>query len=514
MKTKILTLFLVGLFLASCSKEAFTTKSKVENSNTNPIQINSSKSCSSFTLIKPQVDFLFLWDNSSSTTFINDQTKTALNNTIDLISSRFDYHILLAPLIGSGNSYAKFVSETPVGLGSEALGMKVDRSQAANSLNFPQVQGTLEAGADRVRELLALNMSNGIFRQGAYHIVVVMSNEDDNSWIQGAYPTAYDRDQYVKTKLHQILCLRGNYYPSPGMGSCSGGSLNSLQMRFISLVAKTDKCGGSKPTWDQNRVYKELSSKIYTQPYSNGTPMPTDQGNPSPDPDGIVAFDTYDICNQDFLHLFDGINNSIQDTLIKHKYDYWPVATSGASAIDPNEVRVYKDGNEVMKLSEPVMGAQNGFTFTNAVQTVNTRYEPTAGEPFSGYVVRLYGNARVTYPECMTVQTQSPKEYYGYIALQAKPVESTINLKINGVSIPQSSSNGWQLVKSGGNPVYFSSKNIKITGPGQFCPSSSTTYCEGTPTSLKSGYMIQLFGNAVYSNGAAIELNYTPAATN
>lgn len=514
MKAKIITTLLLAMTFIGCSKEQVSTSRKVETSNTNPIQLNSSKTCSSFTLIKPQVDFLFLWDNSSSTTFINNQTKQALNNSIDLISSRFDYHILLAPLIGAGNNYAKFVSETPVGLGSEALGMKIDRSQAANSLNFPTAQGTYENGVERVRELLALNMSNGVFRQNAYHVVVVMSNEDDNSWINGAYPTSYDRDQYIKTKLHQILCLRGNYYPPAGMGGCSGGNLNSLQMRFISLVAKTHQCGGSQPSWDQNRVYKEISSKIYTQPYSNGTPMPTDQGSPAPDPDGVVPFDTYDICNQDFVHLFDGINNSIQDTLIQHKYDYWPVATSGASAIDPNEVKVYKDGVEVMRLNEPVIGSQDGFSFINSVQTVNTRYEPTAGEPFTGYVVRLYGNARVTYPECMTVQTQSPKEYYGYIALQAKPVESSITLKINGVSISQNSTNGWQLVKSGGNPTYFSSKNIKITGPGQFCPSSSTNYCEGTPASLKSGYMIQLFGNSVYSNGAAIELNYLPAASN
>ncbi|PJB54379.1 MAG: hypothetical protein CO099_01880, partial [Bdellovibrio sp. CG_4_9_14_3_um_filter_39_7] len=129
-------LIILALFLSSCGKEQFSTSRKVETTSTSPIQLNSSKACSSFTLIKPQVDFLFLWDNSSSTTFINNSTKTALNNTIDSISSRFDYHILLAPLVGSGNGDAKFVSETPVGLGSAALGMKIDRSQAANSLNF------------------------------------------------------------------------------------------------------------------------------------------------------------------------------------------------------------------------------------------------------------------------------------------------------------------------------------------------------------------------------------------
>src|SRR5690606_31930928 len=99
--------------------------------------------------------------------------------------------------------------------------------------------------------------------------------------------------------------------------------------------------------------------------------------------------DSFDLCAiSDFTRIFDGINNSIQDAILGHKYNYWPVAKAGAN-IDPNEITVTKDGISYPRLSEPVSNGTSGFTFTNMVQTVNTRFEPEAGEPFTGYVVRL-----------------------------------------------------------------------------------------------------------------------------
>ena len=135
---------------------------------------------------------------------------------------------------------------------------------------------------------------------------------------------------------------------------------------------------------------------------------------------------------------------------------------------------------------------------------MDTRYEPTSGESFTGYVVKLYGSARVTYPECIQVKTQTPKEYYGYINMTAKPVESSIVVQINGKTISKSTSNGWELIKSNGQPRFYDNKNIKITSP--------TDYSEATPAVNRSGYFLKLNGSAVYSNGAAIEVFYDPAA--
>jgi len=99
-KIKFFIILTSALMLASsCGVEEFASKKKKDSTQISAIQTNTQSACSNFTYIKPKVDFLFLWDNSSSAVFINDQTRQALNQTIDLISNRFDYHIMLAPLV-------------------------------------------------------------------------------------------------------------------------------------------------------------------------------------------------------------------------------------------------------------------------------------------------------------------------------------------------------------------------------------------------------------------------------
>lgn len=514
-KAKNLIIFLSILFTA-CGEEAFAPKRVSQSEVSNPINVASAQACSAFTMIKPKVDFLFLWDNSTSSVFINDSTKEALNRTIDNISSRFDYHVLMAPLLVANgqdvNYQAKLISENTNGLSSSALNLKIDRTLAAQSLNFSYTQGSKEEGIERAIDLIKGNVSNGIFRANSYVYVVLMSNEDDSSWEK--FPVAEaDRQIYLNDQEKEILCLRGNYVPQSG--SCTGINLNSIQLRFMSITAfnsygNGSSCGGIN-NWQKGTTYQEISKRVYLAPYNVSGNVEYRQSDQNTRSDGM--YDSYDICSQSsFSSIFDGINASINDTLIRHKYNYWPVASSGASAIDPDEIRVFKDGVEMPRLSSPIPAGASGFTFNNYVQNVPLRYEPTPGEYFNGYVVRLYGDAIVTYPECIRVQTQNPKEWFGYVNLQTKPVESSIQLKINGQIVPQSSTNGWQLLKSGGQPAYYTSKNIKITAPGSFCPSNSTTYCPATPELNKSGYFLQVFGTAVYSNGATVEVIYDPSS--
>lgn len=487
---KILVIFGL-LFLAGCPEGAFKPNEKLETATVNPTQFSSNTSCSSFTLIRPQVDFLFLWDNSTSTNFINEGTRAALNNTIELISDRFDYHIMISPLLGSGNANSSLVAYNTTGLGASALSMQIDRSQAGAALSqLPIVQGSYEAGVDRAVSLISSNISNGVFRQGAYTMVVVMSNQDDNSWVQGAFPTSFDRNNYINQKIAELMCLRGNY-----SGACSGQTLNSLQMRFFSIVAHSEDCGGSQPQFDSNIVYKTMSELAYSIPYTNGNPSPQSSSYP---------YDSYDICDvSNFATIFDGINNSIQDQVIAHKYDYWPVASSGAPAINPNAISVFKNGSQLTRLTEPVAPGANGFVFINSVLTnQNTRYEPTPGEPYTGYMVRLYGNARVTYPECLNINTETAIEYFGYVHLQSKPFEPSIQLTIDGQSIPNSSTNGWTLLKNGSEPAFYSSFNIKIQSP--------TNDAQAFPAVNRSGYFLKLHGSAVHSNGAVINVQYDP----
>lgn len=526
-KTKYFTQTIIGLGIAlslsSCGEESFSTKSKSDGLVTNTITTNSSSSCASFTLVKPKVDFLFLWDNSTSTTFINNDTKEALAQVVENISDRFDYHVMLAPLINNTsdtNHQAKLIASNTNGLSGSAINMMIPSSSASAALNsFDDAQGSLESGISRSVKLIKDNYTNGIFRRKAYTYIVVMSNQDDNSWQVGkSQPDESDRTAYVADETKKLLCLRGNYLPSSG--NCTGLNLNAIQLRFMNITSFTDNdssCSGVSSV-KRGKTYQNVSEIIYDEPYKiwsdqNGNNQ-LDQAsevtgndfNRHIDQDGESMPDSYNICNRsNFTSIFDGINGSINQAIVAHKYDYWPVATSGAAAIDPAEIEVYKNGSSIPRLSEPVTSSSaNGFTFTNSVQTVDTRYEPTSGESFTGYVVKLYGSARVTYPECIQVKTQTPKEYYGYINMTAKPVESSIVVQINGKTISKSTSNGWELIKSNGQPRFYDNKNIKITSP--------TDYSEATPAVNRSGYFLKLNGSAVYSNGAAIEVFYDPAA--
>lgn len=492
-KLKHLLIALGLLTLASsCGVEEFASKKNKDTLSTNPIVTSSQVACSNFTYIKPKVDFLFLWDNSSSAIFINDQTRAALNQTIDLISTRFDYHIVLAPLVlpqgASVNSYAGLiVSDTPLDqLTTKAKNMRIDRSSAqAHLSSFTSFSvGSAEYGAQRAIDVLNNNTTTGVlneaFRREAHTVVVLMSTEDDDS-------ATNNLSSYVANRVSQLNSIKNN--------------LNSQQLRFFSIVRK-DIC---------NENFAPMSPTPYNLGYRQVSEQNFFAQSPTPaDPKGDR--DSFNLCAiSDFTRVFDDINNSILDAILSHKYNYWPVAQAGAN-IDPDEIIVRKDGNLIPRLNEPVSPGANGFSFTYNASPgcTNTRYEPTSGEPFCGHVIRLYGNAEVVYPECMSVTTQTAKEWYGYVHLQSKPLESSIQLKINGVPVANcgacsGSANGYRLMKTGSEPQYQANRNLRITSPSNKAPM--------TPGIIKSGYFLELFGTAIYSNGESVEVIYDPSGT-
>lgn len=503
------------LILSSCSDPQFGARRGQLQEQTPELKTSSLSMCSDFTLVRPQVDLLFLWDNSSSSVFINSDTKKALNDIVNKVSQRFDYHIMLAPLLSTGgtNSDAKLVTYDTAGLSSSAMSMRINRNQASNALSFPPGTGSQEAGLERSRELIRNNISNGIFRQGAYTIVVLMSTEDDNSYVSGNYASSSQRREYVDEKVHQLLCLRGNYNGSYG-GNCSGPSLDSSMMRFISVVAN-DPTRCSQNGVAQNAktgvAYEMASSFIYSQGYTNSTPDHVDQNGAPLQKRGSESYPLYDstdICRGDYRGIFDGVNSVIQDQVIAHKYRYWPVAGPAAD-VDPDTIKVESsDGQELVHLPPSATHPNDdGFKYLGNT-TRNTRYEPSPGEPHTGHLIELYGDARVTYPECLKVSFTQNEEYYGYVHLTGRPLESSIELKINGVNIPKCSSesncnNGYVFL----NTPSTTTRNIKIISPTDDSPDTDNP-------DQRTGYFLKLFGNAVYSNGDNVNVNWLPSSGN
>lgn len=469
----IIQLFLVPMILmTACSKEEFSVNKKRESSVTSPIAHYTSSKCANFTLIKPPVDFLFLWDNSSSQLFVTPETKSALNNTINLIAAeRFDYHIMLAPLIGTGTSNSALVVENTNGLSSTVVSnLVVPQSSAVSILDsMPSQAGSGEEGLQRALDLISQNQSNGIFRDNAYTIIVLMSNGDDIKTTTEGFYDGPATQSYITSIKNQLISVRDN-------------QLHSKQFRFISLVAHSACQTGFR----NNYSYKTMSKLIYETPYTNSIPSPTDQA-------GDTSPDSYDICTTSFLHLFDGVNNSITAVLLKHKYQYWPITLNPSASFNPNKITVVKDNGQVLSENDP-----NGFSYIGYA-TRNTRIEPTVGEPVTGHLIQLYGTGMVTYPECLIVNTESPVDYYGYVQMDNQPVESSINLIINGKEISQSTTNGWEYIG------YKQNQNIKILSPAE--PDTP-----GTPALNQTGYFLKLHGSAIYSNGAVVEIVYDPSS--
>lgn len=473
-----LVLFAAILLVSSCSKEEFSANKNKDTSSVSQVQQYSSTLCSNSTLIKPPVDFLFLWDNSGSQYFINSATKAALWNTINNISSRFDYHILMAPLIPS-NSYdvgsmenASLIISSPDNISQSALTYAASFDAA-----FARLQtsggGSREPGMDRAIALLKNNQTNGIFRKKAYTMVVMISNGDDLTFNpSGDQIDPFLRESFITQKKNELVAIRDS-------------QLQSLMFRFMSMVPH-NYCKSVAGNNEANYVYKKVSELVYNTNYTNGMSKPTDQtGRSTPD--------SYDICTTDYSHLFDGINGAIQEVVLKHKYDYWPVVSASTNSIDPGKITVRKNtGAEIPE------SAVDGFEWVGYKTAQNTRYEPTTGEPYTGYLIKLNGTARVTYPECLIIETKAPVEYYGYIQLSSVPMTGTIKVEINGQTIPESTTNGWKALG------YVTSQNMKVVSPTNLSPAS--------PALLKSGYMLKLYGNAVYSNGSTVKVTYDPQA--
>ncbi len=457
-------LFLVMALVSACGRERIGTLQQEYSIRGRQDLQWANRACSSSRYVKPKADFLFLWDNSSSTNHLDEATKIALNKTVKLISSEYDFRILLAPLVTSNvgdTSVIKLVADNPKSLSSRHLLIPWDRAVEVLR-TFPQFRGSKEAGLRRASELIKYGRNRGIFRRGSKMHVVLMSNQDDNSWHRMGYfqQSNRERNDYVTGRVGDLNRLKRDH------------SFQTLRLHSI-----VNACGEAS-----NFVYREASRRLH---------------NASGNYEGGAHPDSYNICGNSFLNIFDQINASVKKVLVAHQYNYWPVASSSAPAINPDEIEVFKDGARVSRSS------RNGFTFENRVQRVNTRYAPDAGESFEGYVVQLHGSARVRYPQCLVVRTKSAKDCYRAIALPTRPEEATIQVRIGGRVINRvspSHSRGWRLLKESGREKYYQSYDVRVS-----CPGSN----RHISADVRSGYILRLEG-LYYTNSDSVNVIFDP----
>ncbi len=470
----IILLITLSLFAISCGEEVLTAGTVNEEYTANNIDSFELNTCSQMHFEKPPVDLLFVVDNSGSSLLPSfDSIKQQIRGTINTISNDFDYHIYIAPLIPlAGQSLTQYqtIVSDPSTLPSPA---SVNIVSPENISLFSQATGNNdEHGFRRASDLIQANRTNGIFRKKSNTIVVMISNGDDNEAVITIQGNQYPDPTKFENLKNSLLKYSKKYSDSNPVSN----PLEAESFRFISLVAHTN-CNGWRPAIN----YRKMSKDIYN--YMGYT-------------DDNYSRDSKNLCSGNYSNLFSAINNSIQAVVIGHKYNHWKISNASASSIQEDDITVKKVTPEGVVTQIPI-GAANGFQYLGHKVNQNTRYEPTVGEPKTGLMIKLNGSARVSYPDCIIAKTRTPTEYFGFLALPREPQAGSIKVVIRGQEVAQDSTNGWGYI--GWHEV----KNIKVPGP---------TGASVNPPLNKSGYFIQLFGSAIFTNGDSIEVYYKPAA--
>lgn len=486
---KLIAILIFSSFLFSCGEEILTQNTQTTSFSANDLQTFELNTCSQMHFEKPPVDILFVVDNSGSTLVQSfQQIKSQIANTVPTLSPDFDYHVYVAPLMPTpGDS----ISQYPI--------VAADQSSFQTSaLNFVQLnqlemfQGisgnNAEYGFQRAIDLVNSNRSNGIFRNNSNLVIVMISNGDDNQSIITIQGNQVYNSSVFNNIKNQLLSFSEKYAQSNFVSN----PMNAESLRFISLVAHSNCNSG----WKRGSQYISMSTDIYN--YMGYTD------------DNSSTKDSVDLCSGNFSSLFSSINESIKALVVGHKYDHWKISSATEAQIQDDDITVTKilsDGQQVNVSS----GSQNGFEYLGYKTNQNTRYAvmkdtnndgipeeiSDPGEPQTGLMIKLNGSARLEYPECVIAKTRTPTEYFGYIAIPREPQVSTISVTKNGQDFPQNTTNGWSYI--GWRDVL----NIKVPGPSN---------ASVTPALNKSGYFIQLHGDAILTNGDDIKVYYKPAA--
>lgn len=464
----LLPILLLMVLLGACSKEEFAGTPKSDSFTANAVEVFQNQTCAGHTLVKPPVDILYLVDNSPSANFLTATVKNQLRQTIQAVSSEFDYHILVAPLFPGTSTYGE--NSLPIltndGSGVFSKGAVVSYEQLNVESFFSGTTGASnEAGFDRVKTVINNYRTGGnpVFRQQAHTIVVFLSNGEDS--------TVYSNSNGFKLYNESAHNIKFNELQTLGYTT-----LQAQQFRFFSVVAHSVCQSGYK----EGKAYKSMSKKLY------------DISNSS-DQAGRANPDSYDLCSSEYASMYAGVNQSIHQEILDHRYDFWPLSNSmNPGSINTNNIQVTKVLANGSLVNLTANDTVNGFQFVGALSNKNTRYYPTPGEPESGLFVQLFGSARVNYPECVVVRTSTNIETYQYVVLPTAPIESSIVIRIRGAQISQGLPNGWTY------EGFRTNQNIKD-------PSSSSTPL------LKTGYFVKLNGSSKYVSGDTVESFYAPA---
>lgn len=455
MKThwSVISSLLLLLFLTACGKEQFGTVPQTTTSNPDPVQAFQQVSCSTSTLVKPKVDILYVVDNSGSAFYLGSEIRTALTNTVNTVSSQFDYRVIGATLIPTTSPYDYQVMTNS----NDALpdpGKKIISPSQFTFFQNPGQEYVAEKGLGRTIDFI--NNTGSLFRNTAHLIVVLVSN---------------GRDTEVETD-------------PAGDGNTVQTALFQTRLNSFNLISQTKSLAGI--------YFKSVTAKTACQSGWRSS-LKSYVAMAS-----ALSGQSFDLCTRTVSGIFSDVNSSIQQQVIPHTYRYWPItfASNSTSISSFSGLQVYKvSGN-----NSPVLLSNSSYQYydnTSAAPALNLLTTTNPSEVVTGkrHFIRFNSGSEITFPDCVQIRSTSKTEYFGYVLMPKEPKPGTISLRINGQVIPQSGTNGWTYVG------YRMNQNIKVAYPNAG---------DDQPPVLKSGYMLQLNG-INYKSGDSVEVNYLPA---
>lgn len=476
MQWSVITLLLLTT-LASCGKEQFATAPKTESNSANALTSYASHLCSDFTLIKPKVDVIYYVDNSTSTYYLPDQIKKALSDTVNGLSSDFDFRVIGVPLLdtGAGTSDYQVMTNSTDLYGIPTDSRRITTSNAFTFFSKGPASGNSERGLGRVVDFVSAN-KGALIRNNSYVVNVLISNGMDLEVEEVRFVNPSEPNNsptyLVQEKWNQRLQEMRNLRTA----------LGSLQFRLFSVTART-ACNSTYRTAEKS--YVAMAKQMYQDAAASDSP----------------TTDNYDICSSAGLStLFSSINSSIKQVVKPHQYKYWPITfAENNEMVSTDEIVVTKisaNGTKTVLTRDVDWKYQPQST----VVTVNTRVGPNPipgpGEPFTGkHFIEFTNN--LVYPDCVLVTSKSRVEYFNYIVLPQKP-KPGFTVWVRGVEVSQSSTNGWTDETSVAKTL-----NIKAA-----YPSAGDQY----PEVIRTGFMIKLNGPSnYYKSGDSVKVNYVPA---
>lgn len=461
--------FLSLLFLmtlTSCGNEQFGTGGQSANSTANPLTSFSDQSCSSFTLIKPKVDVVYVVDNSASTYYLASDIKNALRNTVDTLSSDFDYRVIGTPLIetANGNNDYQVMTNSSDLSGLPSAPRRIQTSGEFTFFSNPG-GGGFERGLARVNSFVTAQKSSGLIRSNAHTIIVLISNGRDAD-IEAQGPFGNGETVYNASAFASAL------------NSLKSKKNASYQLRFVSATAHTS----CKSGWfGSQKSYVQMSKEIYN--FTGAT-----------DQDGDSTPDAYDLCGSGFTSIFASVNSSIKQVLIAHGYRFWPITfAENNETVSISEIQVTRVGSNGSRVNL-VRDVDWTYQDYGSPMAIDTREVPTPGESVTGrHFVRF--NNLLMYPDCVLVTSVSRTEYYDWVVLPRRPL-LPVTVRVNGQEIPQSALSTSQVNTS-------QTLNIKAPYP---------TAQDENPPVMRTGFMIQITNpQYFYKSGDRVDTQYTPA---